>query len=498
MKAITLQIIFTISTLLCYGNSQAEQVWSGTIDIIKPSLFILSIGATPPDIKYTEEDANDIHDLFKKQDKHHGLYKEVVAETLIGEDATAINILKKVREMVWTKEISSNDVFVLFISSHGYRENGDFRIQASDFNPLPLLANRTSVSLNELLELLDNLKAKKLIFFDACQSGNQPDSDIDASGHKGKVSIQQYIKQIINTKPGYTVITSSSGTEDSYWHKAWKNGAFTEALIEGLSGKANSKKEGADDNVITIQEIYTYLKARVPALCKEQDTPYLQHPDKISYDLGPDFPLVSINNDKMGNGMGDNAPPLNTRGAADPVSIYRIKTKIDKITEEQRWEHLADELFDDKQNGKQYLVGKANFMGRDGMLGLKVKITIEGDAFSHFALFEDTPMLIHFENRRTVDLYGKQYSATYNESTHQTEYMIAFDVNIEDERKLYKNKVRAIEIVWVQSKGQYMSTQADVLIKQLNDIKRAKEKGILTKQRKNRKYSNNRLTRFGR
>ncbi len=492
MKTNTLQIIFIMLALLCCGKSQATpEPACKIVSIIKPSLFVLSVGATPPDIKYTEEDANDIADLFKKQNEHSKLYKEVIVEKLTGAEATAANVSKKIGEMVWAKEITTNDVFILFISSHGYRVDGDFRIQASDFKPLPLVANKTSVSLTELLGLLDNLKAKKIIFFDACQSGNKPDSDLDASGSKGPVSIEQHIRRIMKTKPGYTIITSSSGTSDSYWHKAWENGAFTEALIEGLSGKADKKRKGIGDDVITIHEIYTYLKKRVPALCKEQNTPFVQRPERIDYDLGGDFPLVSIKGKDKPANVSSNIPE-----SSDPVSIYRIKTKVDKVTNKQQWEHLSEQLFSDGQNGKQYLTGEVNFMGVDGILALRVKITIEGDASYYFAFpTEEVSMMIYFENGKEIILYGYQYYTIYNETTRQTEYTVAFDINMEDERRLHKNKIKGVEIGWVQGKGQYLSGgQTDVLIKQLNDVKRATEKGIIKKQR--RKNNNSSFTRY--
>jgi len=96
--------------------------------------------------------------------------------------------------------------------------------------------------------------------------------------------------------------------------------------------------------------------------------------------------------------------------------------------------------------------------------------------------------VIYLENGKTVVLYNRQYSCRYNESTDQTEYVLAFDTSIENERALYKSKVKGVEIGWVVGKGQYKSAQPEALIKQLNDIRQAKENGIIKKRRRNRKY----------
>jgi len=92
----------------------------------------------------------------------------------------------------------------------------------------------------------------------------------------------------MNSRIGYNVLTSSRGSEQSYYHSAWENGAFTEALVEGIRGKANTN----NDEVITTDEIFRYVSHRVPELCKEVNIYYIQHPDSISYELG-NFPFFN-------------------------------------------------------------------------------------------------------------------------------------------------------------------------------------------------------------
>ncbi len=480
MKTIMMfQMIFMASTLLCFGNSHINT--NPRIDIkinqtiTKPDLYALCIGATPPNIKYTEEDARDVDNILINQEQG-GLYGKVITEKLTGADATAANILKRIGNMALGRDITRNDVFILFIASHGYLYNGDFRIQASDFQNAPsIAAEKTSVSLTELLELLDQLEAKKIIFLDACYSGNI-DNDLLTSGIEENISIQNSIKRIINTKAGYTVITSSLGTQKSYWHEAWKNGAFTEAFTEGLNGKANKKNHnGISDNVITIGEICDYIAWRVPELCREQNIQQVQHPDLIIHDLGDDFPFFNVNDIYKED--------------ARVVPLYGINTQIDPLTKRQCWEHISDILFcDEFENGERYLTGEVNFMGMNGILGLRVKILIKGDAFHHFGpIHDDMPLVIYLENGKKLYFHSRRYSCRYNKRTDQTEYILTFDMSIENERHLHQSKVEGVEMNWITGKGQYKSVQADQLIKQLNNIKKAKEHKIISKRRRNRK-----------
>lgn len=167
---------------------------------------------------------------------------------------------------------------------------------------------------------------------------------------------------------------------------------------------------------------------------------------------------------------------------------YNLYIKYDSLAKEQLWEHTSTPFFyDENKEGEQYLNAKAFLMGVDGTLGLRVEITINGDAFDIFGPISGyTPMVIHFDNRRTLIFYGYQYSSKYNIDTDETEYRVAFDVIIEKQRLLRKAKITQIDIGWIGGKGEYKVAQADALISQMADVKRAREDGIITKRRRDR------------
>jgi uncharacterized caspase-like protein len=79
---------------------------------------------------------------------------------------------------------------------------------------------------------------------------------------------------------GWTIF-SSSGNEVSWEHSDWQNGAFTEAIIEGLKyGKADYN----GNKIITTTELYRYINQRVPKLNTTKGFPK-QYP-QISNNLG--------------------------------------------------------------------------------------------------------------------------------------------------------------------------------------------------------------------
>jgi len=141
------------------------------------------------------------------------------------------------------------------LSSHGFINDGDLRLQGSDYTPSTSLSYK-----NDVLSLLDELPCKKLVFLDACHSG--------AAGSKASTEDVNYQIEILNQiKEGITIIASSQKEEQSYEDKVWQNGAFTEAIINGLKdGKADLSVKGNNDGIITIDELYEYLKKEVPAM----------------------------------------------------------------------------------------------------------------------------------------------------------------------------------------------------------------------------------------
>ena len=168
----------------------------------------------------------------------------------------------------------------MFISSHGYIEKQDekFRIQGDDFNGV--YYSTTSVSYEYITEKLDKMQCKKLVFIDACHSG----------GAKASVSaINDAIIELTQKVDGITTLTSSSADEISYEHANWQNGAFTEIILKGLSGKADANTNG----IITVNELYSYLENNVPDLVKSQYNGQTQHPNLTRSDLG-DLPIFVV------------------------------------------------------------------------------------------------------------------------------------------------------------------------------------------------------------
>ena len=69
--------------------------------------------------------------------------------------------------------------------------------------------------------------------------------------------------------PNVTVLTSSSTAELSREDPRWGNGAFTEIVLEALSGRADADRNGR----LSVSELTGYLTRHAPALTGGAQSP---------------------------------------------------------------------------------------------------------------------------------------------------------------------------------------------------------------------------------
>ena len=93
------------------------------------------------------------------------------------------------------------------------------------------------------------------------------------------------VNELADAENGVVMFASSTGREVSVEDDRWQNGAFTEALLEGLAGKADYSKDGS----LTIAELDLWLSERVKELTSRQQHPVARKPDTV-----PDFPVAVV------------------------------------------------------------------------------------------------------------------------------------------------------------------------------------------------------------
>lgn len=226
--------------------------WTKTKEAVsvKPNLYVLAIGISNySKVKKLGLAAKDAEDFSKAVLQQKGkLYNDVIVKTLTDKEASKENILDGLE---WIeKKTGKKDVAMIYFAGHGVNDDKDI------YYMLPVEADRdrlkaTCISFSAIKETQSHIEGKVILFIDACHSGN--------------ILGGNYINGVVNLLTGTVngagaiVFTSSTGNQESLEDPRWGNGAFTKALVEGISGKAILDKK----NEISYLSLGLYLSERV-------------------------------------------------------------------------------------------------------------------------------------------------------------------------------------------------------------------------------------------
>ena len=246
--------------------------------VIKPKLYVLAVGVSKYDmenmsLRFAAKDAQDFAAVLKRQKGK--LYRDVAVNIVTDDNASKGDVLDG---LDWIeRETTDNDVAAIFLAGHGINDrDGDYYFLPKNADPDRL--RRTGVPYAVIKDVASGLPGKVLFFIDPCHSGN-----VMGTRRGGPADIIAVVNDLSAAENGVVVFASSTGNQYSLEDPAWGNGAFTKALVEGLSGEADWTKDGN----ISINEMDLYLSERVKKLTGGQQTPTTSKPDTV-----PDFPVA--------------------------------------------------------------------------------------------------------------------------------------------------------------------------------------------------------------
>ncbi len=268
------------------GASQIRIVkvlWDGAFaEMLKPKLYAVVVGVSNYDnadirLKYAAKDAKDFADALKRQEG--GIYGKVDVRLLIDGNARRDDI---VEALEWLEgEVTSRDVGMVFMAGHGVTDNKQRFYYLPVDGDLEKLRS-SAVSRDDILATMSGLAGKAMMFIDACHAAASTRGE---QTRGASADITQIVNELSSAENGVVMFASSTGRQLSIESDSWKNGAFTKALIEGLSGSADYVKDGK----LTIAELDLWLSDRVKQLTDKRQSPVVRKPDTI-----PDFPIALV------------------------------------------------------------------------------------------------------------------------------------------------------------------------------------------------------------
>lgn len=234
MRNLLLFILLALSSLSATGRT----------------IYVLSVGISDyryiSDLQKTENDAREFSELYMTHTKN--------VTTLLGSQATRENILSSLRSCF--AKAGADDIVVFFFSGHGDKGG----LCAYDTK-----GRSTLVTYAEVQKAIGSCKAaNKQIFIDACYSGGLRDG-------KKTARPATTARPPLSDTQGIMLFLSSRTGETSQENRWADNGFFTQYLIKGLKGAADTDS----DRIITAKEIFTYVSAKVSERTRKKQNPVM-------------------------------------------------------------------------------------------------------------------------------------------------------------------------------------------------------------------------------
>ncbi|HKM55391.1 MAG TPA: caspase family protein, partial [Isosphaeraceae bacterium] len=236
------------------------------------TLYVLAIGINDyPDkrlkLDCAAPDAQALRQVFLTHSRR--LFRDVEARLLLDRQATRAEMLGG---MQWLGgKVKAGDVAVVFYAGHGYcSKEGVFYLVPADANLRHLSA--TGISGEALKKSIGELPCTTVLILDACYAAS-----IGAKKRKTRalpVESDTVLRHLIYDS-GLVVMCAAYKDQEAAEENG--HGFFTQAIIEGLEGKADKYKTGR----VEVDDLQTYVKHRVRELSDNEQEPTIGIPPTV-------------------------------------------------------------------------------------------------------------------------------------------------------------------------------------------------------------------------
>jgi hypothetical protein len=205
-----------------------------------------------------------------------GFFKQDNVVKLLNEDASYFNIRKALRNFL--KKPDKDDLVLIYFSCHGGIDHERPLISyILPYDTDPDDISTTGLPMREIGDSIrENLLSQKIIIIaDACHSAGIGEAMTTRNINSPAARINKFLQNLAKSTDGVALFTSAEANEVAFEDKKWGNGhgVFTHFLLEGIRGKADGYGGGEKDGVISIGELFEYVRDNV-----KESTDNKQHP----------------------------------------------------------------------------------------------------------------------------------------------------------------------------------------------------------------------------
>lgn len=244
--------------------------WAGKVEdtASKPKLLALIVGISGYErshlrLDWAAQDARDVEGALKDQKGRR--FREVETRVLTDKEATLRAILEGFEWL--ERKTTAKDTAVIFLAGHGITTK-KLRFYFLPVEGDPERPRSTALGGEVLVQFVNDVLGKVVMFIDACHSAR----GLEGPGpNQGAVDLSAVTNELASVENGAVMYAASTGRQLAIERDEWKNGAFTEALLEGYAGKADYT---ADDKIST-DELGLWLRTRVKQLTGDEQEPVM-------------------------------------------------------------------------------------------------------------------------------------------------------------------------------------------------------------------------------
>lgn len=247
------------------SNSAEMRIASNITAVKKPNLYALAVGINTYrnpkiNLKFAVADAELFASSIKKSSSP--LFAKTEVTLLTTREQTSKESITKALESF--KSMNPEDIFVFFVASHGTVDDGEYFLITSNVGALGTDRLKTdALTQAQLKEQIANIPStKKLVLIDTCNAGKLGEELSAAMMTRGMN--EDTAMKILSRAVGSTVISASTSHQEAM-EGYQGHGLFTKTFTDGLSGQADSDKDG----FIKTTELANYIEETVPELAQK-------------------------------------------------------------------------------------------------------------------------------------------------------------------------------------------------------------------------------------
>lgn len=247
------------------SNEAVHQVQASFVALRKPTLHALVIGVqefrNPKlQLRYAVADANLFAETLRTG--AGGLFDQVKVTLHTSREATSRDAV--VSALQRYQSLNPDDLFILYIASHGTVDEGEYFLITSNVGALSTQRLKSdALSQTELKELVANIPStKKLIVIDTCNAGQLGQAMQTALLTRGMS--EDTAMKVLSRAVGSTILSASTSVQEAL-EGYQGHGLFTWALVQGLQGKADKGRTG----YVKTTDLAAYVEDEVPNLAEK-------------------------------------------------------------------------------------------------------------------------------------------------------------------------------------------------------------------------------------